>query len=96
MCVRVWVCVCEHVYIYIQIYATIHAHKQARTRTHPHARTNRHIHYSTVCYATQKLVSHFLWLLGGIDCGLALVRRIETIIGLFCKKALSKRLYSAK
>ena len=37
-----------------------------------------------------------VWWMCAADCGVATVSRPLKIIGLFCKRALDKRLYSAK
>jgi len=79
-------------YIYIYIYIYIHIYTEVCTYiyiyTHmrcAHIYIYIHIHFTDMCTPQVE-----------ISYGVALVSRIDKIIGLFCKRALQKSQYSAK
>ena len=77
----IYVNICTYIYIYIYVYIYIYIYIYIYTYTHTHT------HYPAL---------HILVAQGAVGYGVATSSRLLEIIGLFCKRALSKRQYSAK
>jgi len=74
-----------HTYTYTYMHAYICTHVRARTSTH------------TFKYPTKRQPCVFVWRLKMWICfKVATISRLLKIVGLFCKRALLKRRYSAK
>ena len=72
----------------------LHAYTHKHERTYPRAKTHTHTHTHTFKQVKSQTWNKD-WLLR-FEYGVATISRLLKIIGLFCKRALWKRVYSAK
>jgi len=82
-CVRVRVCVCVCVCMYVCVYVSMNVHMCAYTLVCFMQHTTHMLVLYNMC-----VVQHRAYMLVCIRYGVALVSRIDKMIGLFCKRAL--------
>jgi len=93
MCTYIYIYIYTHTYIHIYIYVwmNMYIYRYKHINIHTYVWIYEHINLSSKCgFMRIRLWVHNNWY------GVASISKLLKITGLFCKRALSKRLYSAK